>query len=96
MVRIKKGKNVRLPEAALPELEALREKMGRVTHIGGMLVNPPPVKLGDGLVISWALAMTNYLMNPKFSVIDTDNFTDRFFEQLEPNLADLASCTPTR
>ena len=48
MARIKRGKNVRLPENALPMLEELREKMGRTSHIGGMVVNPA-LKLGDGL-----------------------------------------------
>ena len=92
MFRAKKGKHVRLPEAALPELESLREKMSRVTHIRGVMVSPV-VKLGDGAVISWALAMTNYLMNPKFSVIDTEDFSERFMEKLDTVLADSENCT---
>ena len=53
----------------------------------------PVVKLGDGAVISWALAMTNYLMNPKFSVIDTEDFSERFMEKLDTVLADSENCT---
>ena len=92
MARIKRGKNIRLPESVLPMLEELREKMRRTTHIGGMLINPI-VKLGDGVVVGWALAMTNYLMNPRFSVIDREDFAEKFDKQLAPHLAELANCT---
>ena len=92
MTRIQKGKNIRLPESALPMLEELRDKMKRTTHIGGMLINPI-VKLGDGVVVGWALAMTNFLMDPKFSVINREDFADKFDKVLAPHLADLASCT---
>ena len=92
-IKPKSGRTVRLPESALAVLEELRDKMKRTTHIGGMLVNPI-VKLGDGVVLSWALAMTNYLMNPRFSVIDREEFADKFDKQLEPHLAELANCTP--
>ena len=89
MGRIKKGKNVRLPEDALPILEELREKMGSMTHVGGMVVNPP-IKLGDGVVIQWALAMTNHLVNPQFSVINRQEFADKFESALAPMLTSLA------
>ena len=62
MTRIKKGKNIRIPEAVIPMLEDLRDKMKRTTHVGGMVINPI-LKLGDGVVVGWALAMTNYIMN---------------------------------
>ena len=87
MTRIKKGKNIRLPESALPMLEDLRDKMKRTTHIGGMLINPI-VKLGDGVVIAWALAMTNFIMNPKFSVIERDDFADKLFAHLDPYMTE--------
>ena len=73
-------------------LEELREKMGRTSHIGGMVVNPA-LKLGDGLVISWALAMTNHLMNPDFSVINRHEFAAKFDALLAPMLAGLAECS---
>lgn len=90
-MRIRKGKAVRLHETSLPMLEALREKMGRTTHVNGMLVNPE-IKLGDGLVIGWALALANYLMNPAFSVINRTDFAEKLDAQLA--LADLENCTP--
>ena len=92
MTRIQKGKNIRLPESALPMLEDLRDKMKRTTHVGGMIINPI-LKLGDGVVVSWALAMTNFLMNPKFSVIDREDFADKFDKVLAPHLAELSTCT---
>ena len=73
-------------------LEELREKMKRTTSIGGMLVNPV-VKLTDGLVLSWALAMSTHLMDPRFSVIDREEFTEKFFKALAPHLATMADCT---
>ena len=90
MTRIKKGKNIRLPESALPMLEELRDKMKRTTHIGGMIINPI-VKLGDGVVVGWALAMTNFVMNPRFSVIDRDDFADKLFAQLDPYMTEATS-----
>ena len=56
MARIK-DKHIRLPGSAAPLLEELREKMKRTTTVGGMIVNPA-VKLTDGLVLSWALAIS--------------------------------------
>lgn len=44
----------------------------------------PLVKLGDGVVLGWALAMTNYVMNPRFSVIDREDFADKLLTQLDP------------
>ena len=63
-----------------------------MSHIQGVRVKPI-VKLGDGAVIAWALAMTNHLMNPKFSVIDTEDFSERFMEKLDAVLADSENCT---
>ena len=83
MTRIKKGKNIRIPEAVIPMLEDLRDKMKRTTHVGGMVINPI-LKLGDGVVVGWALAMTNYIMNPRFSVIDREDFADKLLVQLDP------------
>ena len=94
MDQTKRGKNIRVPAAALPELESLREKMSRVTSLGGVAVQQPRVKLGDGMVIGWALAMCNFLMNERFSVVDRYDFADKFFDQLEPHLADFADRTP--
>ena len=91
MARIK-DKHIRLPGSAAPLLEELREKMKRTTTVGGMIVNPA-VKLTDGLVLSWALAISNYLMNPKFSLIDREEFTEKFFKVLAPHLATMADCT---
>ena len=73
-------------------LEELREKMGRVTHIQGVRVSPL-VELGDGALISWALTMCNYLMNPDFTVISRRDFGEKFDALLGPKLAGLADCT---
>ena len=91
-VRLKKGKNVRLPESALPILEELRAKMRKTTHIRGVAVNPD-IKLGDGAVCEWALTMSNYLMNPRFSVIDREDFAVLLDKHLGPLLETLAGCT---
>ena len=86
MARIK-DKHIRLPGSALPMLEHLRELMKRTTSINGLVVNPI-IKLGDGAVLSFALAMTNYCMNERFSVIDRADFADKLFVHLEPHMAD--------
>ena len=91
MARIK-DKHIRLPASSVPILEEVREKMGRKTHIAGMAINPA-IKLGDGLVISWALAMANHLMNPKFSVINREDFAAKFEAALGPMLPSLLLLT---
>ena len=68
-------------------LNDLRAKMERTTHVGGMLLNPA-VKLTDGLVIGWGLALANFVMNPKFSVIDQEDFADKLFGHLEPYMTE--------
>ena len=82
MARIK-DKHIRLPGSVLPMLEALRDKLKRTTHIGGMIINPL-VKLGHGVVLGWALAMTNYVMNPAFSIIDRNDFAEKLLVQIDP------------
>ena len=90
MSRKQKGKNIRVPEQVIPLMEELREKMKRTTTVGGMMVNPA-VNLGDGLVVGWALALANFLMNPAFSVINRATFAEKLDAQLA--LVDLENCT---
>ena len=92
MAATKRGKNVRIPHEALAIMERLKEKLTRVTHIGGHAV-PPAVKVGDGAVILWSLAMCDFIMNPKFSVVDTEDFAEQFMEKVDAVLADSENCT---
>ena len=78
-----KDKHIRLPGSVLPMLHDMREKMRKTTHIGGLLLNPA-VKLTDGLVLGWALALANYVMNPAFSIIDRNDFAEKLLVQIDP------------
>ena len=69
MRRIKTGKTVRIPESALPMLKDLRAKMEQTSHIGGLKLNTE-VRLTDGVVIAFGLALANLTMNPALSLID--------------------------
>ena len=92
MSRIKKGKSVRISEAALAALQDLREKMSRATHIGGLRLAPFG-RLSDGTVIGFGVALAGYVMNAQFSVIDRRDFAEKLDKQLEPLLAGLGECT---
>ena len=61
---------------------------------GGYAVNPD-IKLGDGAVCEWALAMSNYLMNPRFSVIDREDFAVLLDKHLGPLLETLSGLVRT-
>ena len=92
MARKLTGKSVRIPQGAFAALESLRGKMARATHIGGLRLAPFG-RLSDGAVIGFGLALADYVMNPRLSVIDREDFAAKFDKELAPYLAGLAHCT---
>ena len=53
-----------------------------------MKINPV-VKLNDGIVISWALALANMVMNPKCALIDREVFLETLDRELVNHFAAL-------
>ena len=94
MRRIKTGKTVRIPESALPMLKDLRAKMEQTSHIGGLKLNTE-VRLTDGVVIAWGLALANLTMNPALSLIDRKALVEQI-NQGDSALAELESDDDTR
>lgn len=92
MTRIKKGKNVRVPEIAIPMINVLRASMQRTAHIGGLRINQA-ITLGDGMVIAFALTMTELLLNPKFALIDRQQFLDTFDREIIRRLPEFGKRT---
>ena len=50
-------------------------------------------RLSDGTVIGFGLALAEYVMNPRLSVIDREDFAAKFDKVLTPYLDGLAHCT---
>ena len=92
MTRIKKGKNVRVPEIAIPMINVLRASMQRTAQIGGLRINQA-ITLGDGMVIAFALTMTELLLNPKFVLIDREEFLDTFDREIIRRLPEFGERT---
>ena len=90
MRRIKTGKTVRIPESALPMLKDLRAKMEQTSHIGGLKLNTE-VRLTDGVVIAWGLALANLTMNPALSLIDRKALVEQINHEVIQHLAELES-----
>ena len=95
MRRIKTGKTVRIPESALPMLKDLRAKMEQTSHIGGLKLNTE-VRLTDGVVIAWGLALANLTMNPALSLIDRKALVEQINHEVIQHLAELESDDDTR
>ena len=91
MRRIKTGKTVRIPESAIPMLKELRAKMEQTSHIGGLKLNPE-VRLSDGVVISWGLALACLTMNPELSLIDRKALVKLINHEVIEHLAELGDC----
>ena len=91
MPRIKTGKTVRIPESALPMLKDLRTKMEQTTTVGGLKLNLE-VRLSDGIVIAWGLALANLTMNPNLSLIDRKALVQRINHEVVQHLAELGDC----
>ena len=73
-------------------LRDLRAAMERTTTVAGLRINPV-VKLSDGLVIAWGLALANMTMNPKCALIDRTKFLENLDRELVQRLAELGDCT---
>ena len=67
--------------------------MANTSHIGGLRLNHI-VKLGDGVVISWALALANMAMNPKCSLIEREAFLENLDRELVKRFAELKEASP--
>ena len=93
MTRIKKGKNIRVPEQAIPMMADLRDVMKRTTHIGGLMINPA-ANLTDGTVVGFALAMTLMLMRPEMALVDRTKLAALVDRELVARLDDIAKRTP--
>ena len=61
-----KGRTVRIDESMLPLLERLRALMLNTAHSSGLKINRADVP-SDGVVVGFALTMTEILMDPKFA-----------------------------
>ena len=73
-------------------LRDLRAAMERTTTVAGLRINPV-VKLSDGLVIAWGLALANMTMNPKCALIDRTKFLENLDRELVQRLAEFGDCT---
>ena len=91
MRRIKTGKTVRIPESALPMLKELRAKMEKTSHIGGLKLNAE-VRLTDGVVLGWGLALANLTMNPEFSLVNRKALVKQINQAVIEHLAELGDC----
>ena len=91
MRRIKTGKTVRIPESAIPMLKELRAKMEQTSHIGGLKLNTE-VRLSDGVVIGWGLALACLTMNPELSLIDRKALVEQINHEVIQHLAELEGC----
>ena len=72
-------------------LKDLRAKMERTSHIGGLKLNPE-VRLSDGVVISWGLALANLTMNPALSLIDRKALVQQINHEVVQHLAEFEGC----
>ena len=62
-------------------------------HVGGLRINRADVP-GDGMVVAFALAMTELLMNPKFALIDRKKFLTTLDREIVQRVPEFASRTP--
>ena len=88
-----KGKSVRLDESLLPLLERLRALMLNTAHSGGLKINRADAP-SDGMVVGFALTMTEILMDPKFALIDRKKFLDILDQEIAQRVPEFASRTP--
>ena len=67
--------------------------MLNASHIGGLQINRADVP-SDGMVVAFALAMTELLMNPKFALIDREKFLGTLDREIAQRVPEFASRTP--
>ena len=85
------GRTVRIDESMLPLLERLRALM--LNTASGLKINRADVP-SDGVVVGFALTMTEILMDPKFALIDREKFLDILDRELAQRVPEFASRTP--
>ena len=93
MTRIKKGKNIRVPEQSIAMMADLRDVMLRTSHVGGLQLNTA-AKLTDGTVVGFALGMTLLLMRPNMALVDRTKLAALVDRELVARLDDIAKRTP--
>ena len=86
-----KGKSVRLDESLVPLLERLRALM--LNTASGLKINRADAP-SDGMVVGFALTMTEILMDPKFALIDRKKFLDILDREIAQRVPEFASRTP--
>ena len=93
MAKTRTGKNIRIPDIAIHQIEVVRACMLNASHIGGLQINRADVP-GDGMVVAFALTMTELLMNPKFALIDRQKFLTTLDREVARRVPEFASRTP--
>ena len=66
--------------------------MMHTAHIGGLQINQAMVP-SDGMVIAFALSMTELLLNPKFALIDRQKFLSTLDREIVRRVPEFASRT---
>ena len=92
MTRAKRGKNIRIPDLAVGTIEVVRAAMMRTKHVGGLRIRQVTA-LSDGVVVAFALTMTELLLNPKFALLDRTKFLDTFDREIIKRLPEFADRT---
>ena len=93
MAKTRTGKNIRIPEMAITQIQVVRARMMATAHIGGLQLNRADVP-SDGMVVAFSLAMTERLMNPKFALIDRPKFLATLDREIAQRVPEFASRTP--
>ena len=87
------GRTVRIDESMLPLLERLRALMLNTAHSSGLKINRADVP-SDGVVVGFALTMTEILMDPKFALIDREQFLGTLDREVAQRVPEFAARTP--
>ena len=93
MARIRTTKNVRIPDVAIIQIQAVRARMLETAHIGGLKLNRADVP-SDGTVIAFALTMTELFLKPKYALIDRPRFLKTLDREIAQRVPEFASRTP--
>ena len=93
MGRIQKGKNIRIPELAIAQIQVVRARMLETAHVGGLQINQAIVP-SDGMVVAFALSMTEILLNPRFALIHRTKFLSTLDREIAQRVPEFASRTP--
>ena len=77
---------------AIQMVRDLRQKMESTASFAGMQLQHV-VKLSDGMVLSWALALANMVMNPRCALIDRTKFLENLDRELVKRFIELNEAT---